>query len=117
MMGIFKLLPSLIGNPGIGMSLSLTDFDCAEEAPSWLPRDKWEDILAISVLPGPLDSLCVKIATNSDQWKEWYRSDAPEKEEMPIAGSKRSYISCIYCLFVHSDIRISILVNLISLRF
>ena len=34
------------------MQLSLADFESAEEPPEWLPTEKWEDILALSVLPG-----------------------------------------------------------------
>ncbi|KAK3108743.1 hypothetical protein FSP39_014630 [Pinctada imbricata] len=48
----------LQGNPGLGMQLTLSDFDCKDPPPTWLPQEKWEDILALSVLPGPLDSLC-----------------------------------------------------------
>ena len=75
------------GNPGLGIPLSLADFDCppGEVAPpGWLPQDKWDDILAVSVLPGPLDSLCVNMAVNSDEWRVWYHSDLPENEPMPF---------------------------------
>ena len=66
------------------MQLSLADFECKKETPTWLPANKWEDILAISVLPGPLDSLCVHMAEDSDAWKAWYRADKPEMETIPI---------------------------------
>ena len=66
------------------MQLSLSDFDCPEPPPSWLPGDKWEDMLAVSVLPGPLDSLCVHMATHSDEWKTWYKSLQPEKLPLPV---------------------------------
>ena len=75
------------GNPGLGMQLSLQDFDCRDaETPTWLPTEKWEDILALSVLPGPLDSLCVDFAANSEAWMEWYRSPYPEKLALPFGG-------------------------------
>ncbi|XP_056010102.1 uncharacterized protein LOC125667097 [Ostrea edulis] len=77
----------LQGNPGLGMQLTLDDFDCKDPPPTWLPQEKWEDILALSVLPGPLDSLCVHIAQNSESWKSWYKSEYPEREPLPLASS------------------------------
>ncbi|XP_052258855.1 uncharacterized protein LOC127863384 isoform X2 [Dreissena polymorpha] len=75
----------LQGNPGLGMQLTLADFDCKDEPPDWMPQEKWEDILALSVLPGPLDSLCVNFAMNSDAWKAWYKADYPEREPLPLS--------------------------------
>lgn len=69
------------------MQLTLADFDCKDNPPDWLPQEKWEDILALSVLPGPLDSLCVNFAMNSEAWKAWYKGDYPEQELLPIAMS------------------------------
>ncbi|WAR04812.1 DYHA-like protein [Mya arenaria] len=69
------------------MQLTLADFDCKDDPPEWLPQEKWEDILALSVLPGPLDSLCVNFAMNSDPWKSWYKGDYPEREPLPLSIS------------------------------
>ena len=55
----------ITGNPGLGMQLSLADFDSDDFIPGWLPPDKWEDLLAVSVLPGPLDSLCVQVSVGA----------------------------------------------------
>ncbi|KAJ8316357.1 hypothetical protein KUTeg_006371 [Tegillarca granosa] len=77
----------LQGNPGLGMQLTLADFDCKDDPPNFLPQEKWEDILALSVLPGPLDSLCVNFAQNADAWKEWYKSEHPENEPLPLSPS------------------------------
>ena len=71
------------------MQLSLTDFDCLEDPPTWLPQEKWDDIMAVSVLPGTLDSLCVHIATNSDEWRAWYKSERPETEPIPMNVEKK----------------------------
>ncbi len=66
------------------MQLTLADFGCRDaEPPSWLPAHKWDDILAISVLPGSFSGLCVKVAKHSDAWKDWYCSEAPEIERFP----------------------------------
>lgn len=80
----------LTGNPGLGMQLTLNDFDYKDDPPVWLPQEKWEDILALSVLPGPLDSLCVNFAQNSESWKSWYKSQHPEKEPLPLAVAGES---------------------------
>ena len=72
------LLPSspsvylLSGNPGLDMDISLKDFDREElEPPTWLSAKKWEDVLAISVLPGALDSVCVHLAEHQEKWQLW----------------------------------------------
>ena len=71
------------------MQLSLADFDYKGEPPSWLPTEKWEDIMAISVLPGPLDSLCVHLAKESEAWKAWYHSEKPETEPVPLSKDNK----------------------------
>ncbi|XP_071959570.1 uncharacterized protein [Antedon mediterranea] len=75
----------LQGNPGFGgMELTLNDFDCKAKPPSFLPEDKWEDMLALSVLPGPLDSMCVHVAEHPEAWEEWYKLATPEDEPLPM---------------------------------
>ncbi len=72
------------GNPGLGnMELSLEDFDCDSPVPSFLTQDKWEDLMAISVLPGPLDGLCVQFAQRTGEWEAWYKCAEPENEPLP----------------------------------
>ena len=71
------------------MQLTLSDFECDDEPPTWLPGDKWDDIMAVSVLPGPLDSLCVQIAKNADTWQTWYTCDQPEPVDLPIKAGPR----------------------------
>ncbi|XP_070202269.1 uncharacterized protein [Littorina saxatilis] len=78
----------LQGNPGLGMQLTLSDFDSKDSPPAWLSKDKWEDILALSVLPGPMDSLCVSFASASDAWHQWFKSPYPEQESLPLAESE-----------------------------
>ncbi|XP_053561397.1 uncharacterized protein LOC128652486 [Bombina bombina] len=43
-------------------------------APTWLPQETWEDVLALSVTPGPLRHFCLQIVENSAVWEEWYNS-------------------------------------------
>lgn len=70
---------STLGNPGLGLQLSLSDFGSEAQPPSWLAKDIWENIMALSVLPGPLDNLCVKVAEDSEGWSKWFSSETPEK--------------------------------------
>lgn len=67
---------------------TLADFNSSEKPPSWLPADKWESVLAMSVLQGPLDGICVQIATNQSDWNNWYSSECPENESLPFKGSE-----------------------------
>ena len=66
------------------MQLTLQDFDNTGDPPSWLPAQKWEDVMAVSVLPGPLDSLCVHLANNDEAWKNWYQHSEPETLALPL---------------------------------
>lgn len=68
------------GNPGFGGSITigLEDFECTSLVPDWIPAVYWEDVLAISVLPGPLEGICVHIADAAEQWKTWFNTDKPE---------------------------------------
>ena len=65
------------------MQLSLADFDCELTIPTIFTPKQWDDILAISVLPGTLDSICVKIAMFGDQWSTWMTSQHPECIAVP----------------------------------
>ncbi|XP_022099208.1 dynein beta chain, ciliary-like [Acanthaster planci] len=74
----------LQGNPGLGnMELSLADFECDSPPPNFLTPDQWEDLMAVSVLPGPLDGLCVQFAQQPADWEAWYKTTNPEEEPLP----------------------------------
>lgn len=75
----------LQGNPGLGMQLTLSDFDSKDSPPTWLSQEQWEDVMALSVLPGPLDSLCVSFASASQAWHQWYTTPYPEQEPLPLS--------------------------------
>ena len=38
----------------------------------------------MSSLKGPLDSICTHIASNPGPWREWYGSERPETQPLPI---------------------------------
>ena len=63
---------------------ALSDFDPTLLQPSWIAQESWELILAISSLKGPLDSICTHIASNPGPWRDWYESERPEVQPLPI---------------------------------
>jgi dynein heavy chain len=72
------------GNPGLNIQLTLADFSCDAPIPTWLPSERWDELLALSLLPGPLANLCVNVAEDSEKWEEWYKTTEPENEAMPL---------------------------------
>lgn len=65
--------------------LKLADFDPTLLTPSWVPIDRWQSILSLSTLPGPLEQICTTIV-NDPKWQEWYHDDEPEKLKLPGLG-------------------------------
>uniref|UniRef100_H3B7U7 Dynein heavy chain C-terminal domain-containing protein n=1 Tax=Latimeria chalumnae TaxID=7897 RepID=H3B7U7_LATCH len=57
--------------------------------PAWLPHNLWERLLAISVVPGPLDGVCVQVAKKSLQWENWYN----KLFRSALKGLKTLYVS------------------------
>ena len=49
-----------------------------------MAHEAWELILALSRIKGPLDSICTEIASNPGPWKDWYGSERPETQPLPI---------------------------------
>lgn len=66
------------------MDLTLKDFESDATPPEFLPSEQWEDLMAVSVLPGPLDGICVQLAESPEPWAKWYQSEEPEMEAIPI---------------------------------
>ena len=63
---------------------ALSDFDPTLLQPSWVAQESWELVLAVSSLKGPLDSICTHIASNPGPWRDWYESERPEVQPLPI---------------------------------
>ncbi|KAM4795913.1 dynein axonemal heavy chain 9-like [Rhinophrynus dorsalis] len=60
--------------------------------PSWLPQERWDDLMALSELPAPLKRFCVKVTENSSAWERWYNSDYPDVgNKDDIYNEKASY--------------------------
>ena len=86
------------GNPGLDTHLSLAEFGVADlEPPHWLAADKWDDVMAISVLDGPLENMCVSVAQHSEQWREWYKSADPENQSLPPISTKSGKAAILIC--------------------
>jgi len=74
------LLPGKLSSP----VPALSDFDPTLLQPSWIAQESWELILAVSSLKGSLDSICAHIAANTAPWRDWYESERPEVQPLPI---------------------------------
>ncbi|CAK8694749.1 unnamed protein product [Clavelina lepadiformis] len=90
-----ELVLLIHGNPGFGrpLKISLLDFECNAPVPDWMPADRWEDLLAFSILPSTMEGVCVRVAESSDLWKIWYESKEPELEEFPLQQEETSDLS------------------------
>ena len=88
-----ELALTVHGNRKFGRQIpfSLEDFDCTAPVPPWLPTDRWEDLLASSILQGTLEGLCAKVAQASDIWKGRYDADEPEVIVVNINFSVKLY--------------------------
>ncbi|XP_052830107.1 dynein beta chain, ciliary [Octopus bimaculoides] len=80
-------------NPGVGIQLTLEDFQSNDKPPDWLPASVWENVLTLSVLNGPMDNFCIKLITNQELWEDWYHSECPEMETLPINLCEEDYES------------------------
>lgn len=63
---------------------ALSDFDPTLLQPSWIPKESWELVLAVSSLKGPLDGICTHIASKPGPWRDWYENERPETRQLPI---------------------------------
>ncbi|XP_015223291.2 uncharacterized protein [Lepisosteus oculatus] len=69
-----------------GVPPSLRDLGSEGLPPAWMPAEQWECLLALSLLPGPLEGVCVQIAEHSTEWERWFNLDYPELERLPLEG-------------------------------
>ena len=62
------------GKYNSNINISLTDFGVPKNTPvpKWIPTDKWNDLLAMSLLQGELDHFVVAIVSSENEWKAWY---------------------------------------------
>lgn len=66
----------LIGKYNSNINITLSDFGVPKNTPvpAWIPKDNWNDLLAMSLLQGELDHFVVAIVSSEKEWKEWYES-------------------------------------------
>ena len=78
---LIAIVSSILGLPETD-HLTLADFDPTLLTPSWVSPDRWQSLLSLSTLPGPLEGLCTKVASDP-KWQEWYNHDRPESLSFP----------------------------------
>lgn len=49
--------------------------------PSWIPKDNFSDLLALSLLQGEMDHFVLALISDEASWKKWFKN--PLKEAMP----------------------------------
>jgi hypothetical protein len=71
------------GKYNSNINISLSDFGVPEKTPipKWIPKDNWNDLLAMSLLQGELDHFAIAIVSAEKEWREWYES--PFKNPFP----------------------------------
>ncbi|XP_069470025.1 uncharacterized protein [Ambystoma mexicanum] len=74
------------------MTLALADMGSNLSPPSWLPSERWEDLLVLSMAPGPLNSFCIQVAEKSSLWEEWYNTDYPDLQNLPHETTEKEHI-------------------------
>ena len=89
------------GKYNSNINISLTDFGVPKNTPipKWLPPDKWNDLLAMSLLQGELDHFVVAIVSSEKEWKDWYCNPFGvqiPKIEMEIEKTLSNFILKIY---------------------
>lgn len=47
---------------------------------------------------GALDSICVQLAKNSEDWKAWYDSPTPELLDLPLSASEGDLLIDVFML-------------------
>lgn len=77
----------------------LSDFDPTLLQPSWIVQEAWELILAVSTLKGPMDSICTHIAANPVPWKDWFSSERPETQPLPVE-TERAELTALHKLLM-----------------
>lgn len=61
----------------------MSDFGLSSQTrvPTWIPKDNFDDLLALSLLQGDLDHFVLALLSNESEWKEWYMN--PFERKMP----------------------------------
>ncbi|KAJ1184768.1 hypothetical protein NDU88_001571 [Pleurodeles waltl] len=75
---------SAFGNSALGLGDMSSDLS----PPSWLPSDRWQDVLVLSTVPGPLHSVCIQVTGKSSVWEKWYNLVYPELEKLPFEATE-----------------------------
>lgn len=61
------------GKYNSNINITLADFGVPKNTPvpNWIPKDNWNDLLAMSLLQGELDHFVVAIVSSEKEWKAW----------------------------------------------
>ncbi|CAF0814108.1 unnamed protein product [Brachionus calyciflorus] len=83
------------GKYNSNINISLYDFGVPKTTavPNWIPKDNWNDLLAMSLLQGDLDHFVIAVVSAEKEWKAWYQNPLSEpfpKIEMEIENTSKT---------------------------
>ena len=79
-----ELLFLIHGNPHHHETISLESFGTPLAHPDWIPKDRFHDVMALSLLPtAPLSGLCRDMVENEIEWKSWLNEENCEMVSLP----------------------------------
>ncbi|RNA04920.1 dynein beta ciliary-like, partial [Brachionus plicatilis] len=83
------------GKYNSNINITLHDFGVPQttKVPNWIPKDNWNDLLAMSLIPGDLDHFVIAIVSSEKEWKNWFQSPLTAsfpKVEMEIENSSKT---------------------------
>ncbi|CAH2222787.1 dynein beta chain, flagellar outer arm-like [Pelobates cultripes] len=79
-------------------------------APSWMPSERWEDLMILSIISEHFKTICAQITENSSAWENWYISVYQDDENTEVAkGSIAHLPEC----GVHNDFHQLLLIRAI----
>ncbi|KAE8625049.1 hypothetical protein XENTR_v10006145 [Xenopus tropicalis] len=67
--------------------------------PSWMPQDRWNDLMALSLVSGPLRMFSKQVAEHSLEWEKWYNTDCTDTNNRGFdeAADKDKILLLPYC--------------------
>ncbi|XP_068122143.1 uncharacterized protein [Hyperolius riggenbachi] len=67
-------------------NVNLKSVNSSLKSPSWLPYEKWEELMVLSAISEQLSHLCEQVAENASEWEKWYKSDYQNVEISDASG-------------------------------
>ncbi|XP_018102433.1 dynein beta chain, flagellar outer arm [Xenopus laevis] len=60
--------------------------------PSWMPQERWNDLMALSLVSSPLRTFSMQVAEHSLEWGRWYKTDCTDINNKDEAADKDKFL-------------------------